>query len=208
MTIIYQKLNKSHIKGLVDLHKKSATEKNILPLFGDKAIEKFYEWWIDKEDVIAFVAVFNGEVIGHILGPLKVNYRSDLNKFLFPYLVKGFFLAFFKKPLKLLKLIFKRFSFVILSIKLLFFRNKSKIENIEFEKYGILLSIDVDVNFQGKGVAQELNKMFLSEAKAKGNKKVTLSVRDSNLRAIKFYEKTGWKIYKIEKGARYYYIEL
>ncbi len=208
MEIIYQKISKEHIKGLVELHKKNATEENFLPLLGDKAIGKFYEWWIDRKDTISFVAILNEKVIGHILGPTKIDYRNELNKFLFPYLIEGFFLSFYKNPIKIFKLTIKRFFSIVLSLKSIFFKNKMKLGKSESINSGILLSITVDPEFQGKGVALKLNNLFLDEAKLKGIKRITLSVRKSNLRAIKFYEKTGWKVLKISKNAVYFYMNL
>lgn len=208
MEIIYQKIDKNHIKDLVILHKKNAMEENFLPLLGDRAIEKFYEWWTLRDDVIAFIALFNGKVIGNVLGPTNLYYRNELNKYLFPYLFIGFIFGLFRNPIKIMKLFFKRFYFIISSIKSILFKEEKKDEIEKNEKSAILLSIDVDLEFQGKGVAVELNKMFLEEAKRRGIKKVTLSVRESNSRAIRFYEKTGWKILKKSNEARYYYFEL
>jgi ribosomal protein S18 acetylase RimI-like enzyme len=200
--IKYEKINHKHLKGLADLHLEVSTEENFLPLLGEKCMMKFYEWWILRDDVITYVAVDGERVVGHVLGPLNLDYRNNLNKFLFRYLFFGFIKAIFVHPLRLINLSLKRFNLILLSLKGLLYR-KVKTKDFGNERC-ILLSIAVDPEYQGKGVAKKLNDLFLEEAKIKGKKEVTLSVRASNARAIAFYKKMGWKIFEKEGSSIYF----
>jgi len=202
--IIYEKINNRHLKGLVELNLKVAIRENFLPLLGKKCMMKFYEWWIGRDDVITYVAVDGERVVGHVLGPLNLDYRNNLNKFLFRYLFFGFIKAIFVHPLRLINLSLKRFNLILLSLKgIMFGRKKTKGSG---NNRCILLSIAVDPEYQGKGISTRLNDLFLEKARELGMKEVTLSVRASNKRAIAFYEKMGWKEFS-KKGSSITYLK-
>jgi len=202
--IKYEKINHKHLKGLADLHLEVSTEENFLPLLGEKCMMKFYEWWILRNDVITYVAVDGERVVGHVLGPLNLDYRNNLNKFLFRYLFFGFIKAIFVHPLRLINLSLKRFNLILLSLKgIMFGRKKTKGSG---NNRCILLSIAVDPEYQGKGISTRLNDLFLEKARELGMKEVTLSVRASNKRAIAFYEKMGWKEFS-KKGSSITYLK-
>ncbi len=59
---------------------------------------------------------------------------------------------------------------------------------------GHIITLAVDSRFRGRGIGSELLKRFLNFLKEKGAKSVYLEVSVRNRRAIRFYEKHGFKI--------------
>jgi ribosomal protein S18 acetylase RimI-like enzyme len=60
------------------------------------------------------------------------------------------------------------------------------------EKFGVL-SIAVHPQFHGRGIGKLLMKDIEKKACQKGFSSMRLSVRQSNLKAVLFYEKLGWR---------------
>jgi ribosomal protein S18 acetylase RimI-like enzyme len=56
-----------------------------------------------------------------------------------------------------------------------------------------LLSIGVDPDFRGRGIAQLLVDFYCEQLRRDGIAAVGLSVRPDNQRAIAFYQKSGWQ---------------
>ncbi len=67
---------------------------------------------------------------------------------------------------------------------------------------GEIVSISVHPDYRGLGIGNKLMETFISLLKNKGGKRCFLQVRVSNITAIEFYKKLGFKILKREK--RYY----
>ena len=67
---------------------------------------------------------------------------------------------------------------------------------------GHLMTLAVHVDFRRRGIATELMNSVLEELKGKGCTLLYLEVRVSNLDAIKFYERSGFKIASFRK--KYY----
>lgn len=207
--IIFEKINYNHIDGLIKLHYKVAIKENFLPLLGNEVMGAFYKWWIGREDTIGFVATIDDKVIGHVLCPLQINYRASLNRFLLAFIPKGILNAFIHYPFRTIKLLYNRLPMIINFCISLIFRKKSKsFRNDMSDKRAIMLSLAVDPEYQGKGIAKHLSDLFFNEAKNKGKNLVVLSVRNSNARAINFYFKTGWNILEKKGNALYMYKEL
>jgi len=64
---------------------------------------------------------------------------------------------------------------------------------VKFQK-GHIITLAVDSRFRGRGIGSELLKRFINFLKEKGAKSVYLEVSVRNRRAIRFYEKHGFKI--------------
>lgn len=78
-------------------------------------------------------------------------------------------------------------------------------EHISNSLRGDLLSICVSSNYQGSGIATELIEFFLNSMKNHGKKLCLLSVSSHNYRAIRFYERNGFILYRLrgEDGRTY-----
>lgn len=58
---------------------------------------------------------------------------------------------------------------------------------------GQINNVAVDKAYRGKGIAQKMMKAFIEEGRKKNLTEFTLEVRESNLAAIRLYEKIGFK---------------
>lgn len=72
------------------------------------------------------------------------------------------------------------------------------------KKVGIVKKFYVHKKYRGLGVAQNLLKSFIKKAEEIGVSKVVLDVVKSNIRAIKFYEKRGFRKYNQEPVNAWY----
>lgn len=87
------------------------------------------------------------------------------------------------------------------------------IVNTKYESYGNnqrgdLLSVCVLPDFRGKQYAQEMMDMYLQSLKNKGKKICLLSVKQDNARAIKYYERNGFELYRTRGTEGYTFIKL
>lgn len=80
-----------------------------------------------------------------------------------------------------------------------FSQKSSSKENLDYIKSYTLLSIGVSRIYQGKGVAKLLVTEFDLRIK-KQTDKYSLSVKDTNLQALRFYEKNGFTLLKGENN--------
>ena len=63
-----------------------------------------------------------------------------------------------------------------------------------------LLNIGVKKNYRRKGFGEEILNQIILSSKVMGCKKIFLEVRTSNIRAIKLYEKKGFRKVDIRKN--------
>lgn len=88
-----------------------------------------------------------------------------------------------------------------------------KIVNNKYESYnnsdrGDLLSVCVLPEFRGKKYAQELMESYLKALKINGRKICLLSVKQNNERAIRYYERNGFELYRTRGKEGYTFIKL
>jgi len=95
----------------------------------------------------------------------------------------------------------KSFQYHILRNYLYIFKKDEKIVGyilwLERKEYFRLYSLGVDIGFQGIGIASKLLEYSFKELK---NRNFSLEVKINNTKAIKLYEKFGFKIKKVLKS--------
>lgn len=93
------------------------------------------------------------------------------------------------------------FKYHILKNNLYIFKKDEKIVGyvlwLERKEYFRLYSLGVDIDFQGLGIASKLLKYSFENLK---DKNFSLEVKTKNEKAIKLYEKFGFKIKKVLKN--------
>lgn len=87
------------------------------------------------------------------------------------------------------------------------------IVNDKYECYGNnqrgdLLSVCVLPEFRGKQHAQGMMELYLKQMKDHGRKICLLSVKQDNARAIKYYERNGFELYRTRGNEGYTYMKL
>ena len=83
-----------------------------------------------------------------------------------------------------------------------------KYEHILNNERGDLLSVCVLPEFRGKGYAQGMMDLYLSEMKKAGRKLCLLSVKQDNERARRYYERNGFELYRTRGKEGFTYMKL
>lgn len=83
-----------------------------------------------------------------------------------------------------------------------------KFENITNADRGDLLSVCVLPECRGNRYAQEMMELYLKQMKKSGRKLCLLSVKQDNTRAIKFYERNGFELYRTRGTEGYTFMKL
>lgn len=83
-----------------------------------------------------------------------------------------------------------------------------KYEHITNSDRGDLLSVCVLPDCRGKRYAQEMMDLYLKQMKDAGRKLCLLSVRQDNARAIKYYERNGFELYRTRGTEGYTFMKL
>ena len=148
--------------------------QGFLSSLGEKFLIKLYEAMILSKNSFVVIAKKNNQIIGFISG--SVNAR----KFYKYFLKKYFFQVLFVLLLK------------ITNFKKIFETLKYSRENQNLPQ-AELLSAAVKKEYQGKGVAQKIFRMFVQEMQKQGIKKFKVVVGENLPRAVRFYEKVGFK---------------
>ena len=65
---------------------------------------------------------------------------------------------------------------------------------------GQINNVAVDASYQGRGIASKMMKALIEEGSRKKLTEFTLEVRESNIAAIRLYEKTGFQKEGIRKN--------
>lgn len=173
-----------NITSVACLHKEIFAD-HLLGMLPVKLIEAFYSEHNDGENLFLCAEV-NGKTIGFVMGGESFNLRNAKKRFLAKNKFRfGWHILCNRNALKL---------FIETYLK----RNKACFEgnrgrNASFR----LLSIGVNKIYQGKGVAQQLLSAYEDRLRIlkKGGEPIRygLSVHRTNIRAIYFYRKMGFR---------------
>lgn len=168
------------LTDVAEIHKNQFSD-HYLGQFSIELLRLFYSGFLNR-DIIFLVSEVDGRVCGFVVGGnLKsINRCSSI---------------FIKDNISLYtREIFLRPHTWVKSLKKLFnllFRKNVPAESLDYIMEYTLLSISVCPSFQGKGIAGQLVTAFDSNMKEYSDE-YFLSVKDTNARAISFYEKNGF----------------
>lgn len=177
--MIIKLANKDDCSEVAKLHVQEI-KWGFLSELGERFLYYFYLATIDSQKAFLIVAENNGSIVGFVSGCI------DLKKFYKDFAKKYTF--------RVLPLLFKKF-FSINSLKKIFETRKyTKQEEKNLPKTE-LLSITVSSKFQGSGIAQKLLENFISEIKKRNIDQFKVIVGENLIRAIRFYEKSGFEFY-------------
>lgn len=184
----------SDLKEVSQVHK-SAFSNSFITKLGLGAIKRYYKWQLEgPHEHYSLVAERDGRIVGFCVGGIS---RGSLigflrkNIFYLSVVVMLRFWLLFNKEL------FAKFIYgVRLLLKKIFIDKKEEEKTLGNDSFGIL-AICVSPGYQGLGISQQLMEVSEKEAIRKNFKQMHLTVAKKNLRAIRFYEKLGYK--KIEE---------
>jgi len=175
---------------------------------GVACLDRFYLAFIDQAGAYAQVASFNQKIVGFVVG---VSDSSSLfgrfyqHNFLFLALTVGrrIFL-----DTQLRQAIFQRLPHINYAVRSLFYKvvGKSSVGRMKSPSQvsARLLSIGILSEYRGKGIADKLTHHFFKQLQEDGISIVGLSVQTGNVRAISFYEKTGWSREEVTEAGIYF----
>lgn len=187
-----QVLTKKHLGQVAEIHQKAFPE-SYLSKIGPKAIIKYYDWHMQPPNICTATGTFRKDhLIGFSFAGVFRNAELFFLKDNFLFFL-GVFLSrptlFFNPEIKarLRKAITYLREYLPLKQK-----NRVKDHGVKSARFGIL-SIAVDPQAQGSGIGRALMNEVERSALEAGFQKIELSVRPSNIQALSFYEKLGWK---------------
>ncbi|MEQ8360301.1 MAG: GNAT family N-acetyltransferase [Cytophagales bacterium] len=202
------KIIKSERKNLLELAicHKQAFPKSLSSRMGKNYLCKMLEWYMVSPKAFIFHLVVDNEVVGYcggivVDGELAIGSASAMTQHSFNSAVKSILL----RPWLLFHgELLKKYSFVLRN---LFYRFK-KPEISEAEKsekkldpYTGLVVIGVNQKFHGIGYGSFLLQEFEKRTINLSLKKMMLSVKSDNEKAIKSYLRNGWKKAKLDSGS-------
>lgn len=175
----FSKLQSEHAEQIAELHIQGISTGFISSL-GIGFVTALYKAIAQSKSSFGFTATENGQIAGFVAFTTDINelYKSVIFKsgLKFAFLLAGKMLSFQK-----IKKIVETLLY------------PDRIKKLDLPK-AELLSIVVDKNEQGKGLASELVKAGLAECAKKNIDKVKVLVADENIAANKLYQKCGFDL--------------
>ncbi|QYR67290.1 GNAT family N-acetyltransferase [Fusobacterium animalis] len=199
--INYRLATKDDIQAISDIHINEFSEY-FLTMLGKKLVYKFYESYYENGNILV-VAEKNKEVIGFILGTDNSLAREFFFKQNFSKIFWKLVKEFFKGNKILWKGIGRRLFFVKEAIVTKLCEKNSAVSQKVSNSYR-LLSIAIKNEERGNNVAYNMEGFFCNQLLESKIKRVGLSVKKDNERAISFYKKCGYDIEKEEEFAIYF----
>lgn len=191
ISVEIRKLGQQDLPAIARIHK-LAFPGSALTALGADAVRRYYEWQLTgPHDVSALGAFYGNEMAGFCFGGV---FRGAMSGFLrknriylawlvltHPWLVTN---ALFRDRLISGLKVLRRFSKSG--------RANQPTQDHKKPSFGIL-SIAVNPEFQGKGLAKALMMESEAIARRQGFDEMNLSVNPDNYRAIRFYDSLGWQ---------------
>jgi len=162
---------------------------------GHDYVETMLGWYLSTDNTFLFCVDEGNQCVGYCGGMVKtiwgVGSASSMAQFSFNAAVKSFlvrpWLVFHKE-------IRAKFPFIVRNVVNRFIRKKKNLGDatVVFEPYVGLVVIGVDPAFQGKGFGAMMLQEFERQTLQYGFKKMILTVKTDNQKAIRSYSRNGW----------------
>ena len=163
--------------------------------YGITFLKGYYKGVCYSKNSVAYVYLAENEVVGFIIGGInkqvhsrQIAFHSKIN------FLTSIVINIFKNPRHSITKYWRYAKNYILPRKDLFYSDKT----------AALDSTAILSEYRGKGVAENLTKIFLEDLKCRGISACRLGVKSTNIRARKFYEKMNFEPVN-EEGTIYIY---
>ncbi len=194
----YERMSQEHLQQVVALHEECFLGYYLTQL-GPAFLRAMYSWYLLSPEAIAHVAVADDRsVVGFVAGATNGHdYRRSLFKRTWWRMAVALVKRFISKPVSTLRLIGERKDIVWQAPATVLTRRPSGAEgtdaiSTEEQPTASLVSIGVKPSARRSGLGAALTELFVKEAWNRGCERITLSVRDDNVRARRFYESMNW----------------
>ena len=199
--INYRLATKKDIEEIARIHINEFSDY-FLTVLGEKLVYSFYKSYYETNNILV-VAEKNKEIIGFILGTDSSLAREKFFEENFNKIFWKLFKEFFKGNRVLWNGISRRLFFIKEAIAVKLYGKNNIISRRETSSYR-LLSIAIKSEEGESNIAYYIETFFCKQLLEKKIKRVGLSVKKDNERAISFYKKCGYGIEKEEETAIYF----
>jgi ribosomal protein S18 acetylase RimI-like enzyme len=193
---VIRQAREEDLPGMVDVHVRSFTGYFLTQL-GRSVLTDYYRQFILTDGAIVVVVDFQGRVCGLIAG------SSDDDRVLRQFYKRKFMLIFgnvLKQILLLNPTVWRGIADRFIHVRKAVRVNLQDSATVNSVDNGIhkarLVSIAMDPDFQGSGFSGAMLNHYEAANRAAGFSFIRLSVNSDNHRAIRFYEKCGWRIFE------------
>ena len=197
--IQFERMASQHLTQVTALHE-ACFESYYLTRFGPSFLEAMYGWYVSSPEAMAHVALDpRGQVVGFVAGTTDASsYHRSLFRHRGGALLAALVRLLLIHPLLTLGLVWERKDMVPRALSALVSRNPEAWSEAPAAAQNespaaSLVSIGVFPSLRRMGIAQRLSEIFLAEAGERGCARVSLSVREDNVGARRFYESLNWK---------------
>jgi len=189
----------SDLKEIAACHK-AAFPESLSSKLGVAFRKKMLSWYVLDDRGIIFHITDKGKIIGYCGGliaklPGLPGAATSITQFSFKVFISSFmlrpWLIFHPENVSRLSFIVRN---ILLKLGLKKLKNIEQIKQENFQSFWGLVVIGVDPNYQGKGIGSALLQEFERLAGIDKVNRISLSVKSTNLKAIKSYISNGWFI--------------
>ncbi len=204
----YKRMSQEHLQQVVALHEECFPGYYLTEL-GSSFLEAMYTWYVQSPEAIAHVALDrDGNVVGFVAGATNdSSYRTSLFRHGWRHMAIALGKRFLSEPASTLRLICERKELVWQALKTIVpggSREAEQSDGIPRRKSptASLTSIGVTPSARGSRLGAALSELCVREAWSRGCGRVTLSVREDNTAARRFYESINWQ--EVSRSRRIY----
>lgn len=180
----------------------NAFSNSISSKLGQKYCVKMLEWYLLSRSTFLFHLEIDNKIVGYCGGKVAGSHGSGSTTAMLQYTFFQAIKSMILRPwLFFNQSMISNYSIIIKNILLKFKIKKKKKQKIKkkqinnFIEVGLVV-IGVDENKQGLGYGSKLLIEFEKRSRSLGARKINLSVKSSNTRAIKSYSSNGWLLEK------------
>ena len=194
----YESMAQQHLPEVAALHE-TCFEGYYLTRLGPRFLRAMYGWYVENPDAIAQVALdVSGRVAGFVAGTTRAEtYHVSLFREQGGALLAALAWRAVTSPVETVRLVWQRKDLVRRAVPTVV-RGSSQTtaptgQSDDGPEPASLVSIGVDPSQRRSGIGRRLSELFLQEADRESCELVTLSVREDNMTARRFYESLDWK---------------
>jgi ribosomal protein S18 acetylase RimI-like enzyme len=195
----YETMSQEHLQEVVALHQECFRGYYLTEL-GPSFLRAMYGWYVTSREAIAYVALDrDGHVAGFVAGTADdSNYRRSLFRRTWWHMTIALGKRVVSKPALTLRLLGERKELVSQALATVLARRSAQTGRTaavpdEEPRAASLVSIGVMPSARRSRLGTALSELFVREAWSRGSERITLSVRDDNVRARRFYESMNWE---------------
>ena len=193
-----ERMASQHLPQVAALHE-ACFEGYYLTRFGRSFLKAMYGWYVSSPQSIAHVALDpTGQVAGFVAGTTGASsYHRSLFRRRGGAMLAALLRLLLSHPLRTLGLIWERKDMLRQALSALVSRSPEALSEAptaaqDESPAASLVSIGVDPSLRTMGIARRLSEIFLADARERGCARVSLSVREDNVGARRFYESLDW----------------